>query len=187
MEHELPLEELENTLDLISFKLNNLQYASDVTNYYPSILNFYEQNITIFQREIPLSITATLCRALDLPILTLDNVPYFNDSSYNILFDTEIIVKPREILCTGPSLYLKNDFCIAYLINLTATKRFYKFEEKDELKKVFRINLPRELYTCKRKCYRFIFLSIPKWNYRLLRQLYTIRRRHLSTYSQYFS
>ena len=113
VEHELPLEELENTLDLISFKLNNLQYASDVTNYYPSILNFYEQNITIFQREIPLSITATLCRALDLPILTLDSVPYFNDSSYNILFDTEIIVKPREILCTGPSLYLKNDFCIA--------------------------------------------------------------------------
>ena len=56
LENNLPLGELENTLDLISFKLNNLQYASDITNYYPETLLLAGQNVTIFQKEIPLSI-----------------------------------------------------------------------------------------------------------------------------------
>ena len=114
LENNLPLGELENTLDLISFKLNNLQYASDITNYYPETLLLAGQNVTIFQKEIPLSITATLCRTIDLPILTLENVPNFNNTSKTMLLNTEITVNPNEILCTGPSLYLKNDLCIEY-------------------------------------------------------------------------
>ena len=74
-----------------------------------------------------------MCKEIDFPILTLENFPYFDDLSQEILLNTEVTVSSNTILCTGPGLYFKDEYCISYLINNRRNKKFIR--DKSELTK----------------------------------------------------
>ena len=126
--HKLPFRELENTLDLISFRLNNLKYSADIDNFYPELGKTSGENITILRKNVPINLATTLCNSVNLTVLTLENIPYFQKLNFEILLSTEITVSSQSIVCTGPALYFKNEFCISFLIKHTQSKSFFRNE-----------------------------------------------------------
>jgi len=126
--HKLPFRELENTLDLISFRLNNLKYSADIDNFYPELGKTSGENITVLRKNVPINLATTLCNSVNLTVLTLENIPYFQKLNFEILLSTEITVSSQSIVCTGPALYFKNEFCISFLIKHTQSKSFFRNE-----------------------------------------------------------
>ena len=94
---KLPLTELENTLDLISYRLTNLKYASDIENFLLEKIKLSGMELIIFRKRIPISLATTMCKEIDFPIITLENVPYFDDLSQEILLNTEVTVSSNTI------------------------------------------------------------------------------------------
>ena len=126
--HKLPFREIENTLDLISFRLNNLKYSADIDNFYPELSKTSGENITILRKNVPISLATKLCNSVNLTVLTLETIPYFQKLNVEILLSTEITVSSQSIVCTGPALYFKNEFCISFLIKHTQSKSFFRNE-----------------------------------------------------------
>lgn len=121
---QIPIIELESQLDLLSFKLLSLRSVKDADNYEPFIITDGNYSITLFKRPMPLSNAKILCSSLNLPILTLENLPFSLKLPYLVTLYSEITVTNGHLICSSPGIFLQDDACLKHLLINTAKKTF---------------------------------------------------------------
>jgi hypothetical protein len=128
----LALVQIESTIDALSTKLASLQYATTLENLQPLTVISQEVALTLFQTILPLSTSLQACKSLDLEPLTLSNLPLALKTKIPILLHYDISVGTDTVLCISQTYSLKEEECMADIIN--KTRKLIPFREPNELR-----------------------------------------------------
>jgi hypothetical protein len=88
--------------------------------------------LTLFQTILPLSTSLQACKSLDLEPLTLSNLPLALKTKIPILLHYDISVGTDTVLCISQTYSLKEEECMADIIN--KTRKLIPFREPNELR-----------------------------------------------------
>ena len=126
IKNHLPLFELESTVDNLFLKLSTLQYSTDMELLQPTIVTSTSSDITIFTKSLPLSTAINICASLNLPPLSLDNLPSTINTNIDILLHFEISVGSEKFICISPSHSEKDNNCLLYTLKYTKHLQFFR-------------------------------------------------------------
>ena len=132
IDHPLALQQVEATIDALSTKLASLRYATTLENLQPLTVVSKEVVLTLFQTVLPLSTSLQACKTLQLEPLTLSNLPLALKTSIPILLHDEISIGTDTVLCISLKYTLREDDCLANILN--NTRHLLPFKSKEELR-----------------------------------------------------
>jgi hypothetical protein len=192
---KLPLVELTSVLDDLKFKLENLQYSSEYENVRPKVVlataktkDYYNKvvdesvKLTLFSRVLSVSDGSNLCQKLNLPQLSLENIPYSVQET--VLLNFEVRVENSKIICSSVDKLLRDDTCLDYILKKTVTRQFVR--TKSDLSKLLLKNNGNKLYLVA-SFRNFYFSKSPYGTVGCLGETQINYKSHLqSLHSQYF-
>ena len=132
IDHPLSLVQVEATIDALSTKLASLRYATTLENLQPLTVVSQEVVLTLFQTVLPLSTSLQACKTLQLEPLSLSNLPFAVKTSIPILLHDEISVGTDTVLCISLKYTLREDDCLANILN--KTHHLLPFKNKEDLR-----------------------------------------------------
>ena len=137
LSHRLPLMELETAIDNEIYRLESLRHSSDLNFFRPEVVKRRNYYFTLFRRSMPMALAVQLCKTISLQVLDIQNMPKTFGTTDVILLQLEISVHDT-VICTGPSLVLKGQDCLSYMLQYTESREF--FRRAPELEKYLKEN-----------------------------------------------
>ena len=115
IDYEVPISQIEETIDFLSLKVSSMQYASDLEKLRPITLKSGDLTYTVFQSALPLHIASTVCGSFKLqPMSVLDiprkfKVPY---SVFSLIYHFEVLSSNNRLTCLYPTKVVPEHQCL---------------------------------------------------------------------------
>ena len=132
IDYVVPLAEIEDTIDLLSLKVNTLQHATSLENLKPIRMSTGHISCTYFRVPLPLHVAKTVCNNYGLRPLTITDITRHFYMPYPLLFHLEIISSAGRLNCITPTKALSEQECLDDLELLTKLDR--DFPQQQALK-----------------------------------------------------
>jgi len=117
--YEVPITQIENTIDTLTFKLASMQYASDIETLQPETHVSNQVTFTVLKLALPLTTAKVVCETHELRALTLTDVTKDFKSPLPFIFNFQIITDSNGITCVTPLTILNEDQCLAQMLQVT--------------------------------------------------------------------
>ena len=145
IDYVVPLAEIEDTIDLLSLKVDTLQHATSLENLKPIRMSTGHLSCTYFRVPLPLHIAKTVCDNYGLKPLTITDITRHFYMPYPLLFHLEIISSAGRLNCITPSKALSEQECLDDLELLTKLDK--DFPQQQALKDYILKNIsPKTAY-----------------------------------------
>lgn len=119
IDYVVPLAEIEDTIDLLSLKVNTLQHATGLENLKPIKMSTGHISCTYFRVPLSLHVAKTVCENYGLRPLTITDITKHFYMPYPLLFHLEILSSAGRLNCITPTKALSEQECLDDLELLT--------------------------------------------------------------------
>ena len=117
--YEVPVTQIENTIDTLTFKLASMQYASDTESLQPETHVSNQVTFTVLKLALPLTTAKVVCETHKLRALTLTDVTKDFKSPIPFIFNFQIITDSNKVTCVTPLTILNEDQCLTQILQVT--------------------------------------------------------------------
>jgi hypothetical protein len=135
IDYVVPIAEIEETIDFLSFKVTTMKYATDLEKLRPISLRSGDLTFTVFQSPLTLHMASSVCTNFKLKPLTITDLPTdfkVPFSIYSLTFHFELYLSDDRLTCLTPSNVLSDTECLDLL--QTVTKSDPSFPVQQELR-----------------------------------------------------
>ena len=148
IDYEVPISQIEETVDFLSLKVSSMQYASDLEKLRPLTLKSGNLTYTVFQAALPLHTAGTVCSNFKLSPLTITDIPRDFKVPYSVpslIYHFEILAANNRLTCLYPDKVVPEPQCLDNLH--IATQNDVSFPVQQQLKEyIFKNMSSRNVY-----------------------------------------
>lgn len=115
IDYEVPISQIEETIDLLSLKVSSMQYSSDLEKLQPLTLKSGDFTYTVFQAALPLHMASTVCNNFKLSPMSIKDIPRnfkVPFSVFSIVYHLEILSSNSRLTCLYPTKVVPEQECL---------------------------------------------------------------------------